>query len=364
MVPLDYSLQTPEERVKYLNAVLATFSSLELAEITKKEAERLSDYIIFAADKQERKQKKILTENRLLTIRKRETSYEGLCSKLEGGENDITHLVNPLGKTAYLSRKPTITYDRIDSTPDLKSLNDAIDKTQLAFVAATGKKKFLLKKQIIQMQQDKYILDQALNGGGWKKGSKYISEIAKTDFYDDYCFDYNDEPYNDGVISFFKPSHILALLTNYSDLKAECEGEFRNDLWYLMQDLDNLIEKTLKADYPIFYQVLIFRIDGLDNAAVAEKVYDECGVKLTSARISVIWRQRIPKLLTEQAKKDYVEWYYKNKYHSLKHCSCCRRDLPKHQYFFSRNSYAKDGWYCWCKDCRNAKNKERRAAKK
>jgi hypothetical protein len=45
-------------------------------------------------EKQDKKEKKILTENRLATVNKRETSYEGLVSQLENGEDGIYNLVN------------------------------------------------------------------------------------------------------------------------------------------------------------------------------------------------------------------------------------------------------------------------------
>ena len=40
-------------------------------------------------DKQERKEKKILTDNRMVTVNMRETSFEGLASKFENGEDGI-----------------------------------------------------------------------------------------------------------------------------------------------------------------------------------------------------------------------------------------------------------------------------------
>jgi len=49
-------------------------------------------------EKQEKKEKKILTENRLATINKREISYEGLVSQLENGEDGIYNLITDNGK--------------------------------------------------------------------------------------------------------------------------------------------------------------------------------------------------------------------------------------------------------------------------
>jgi hypothetical protein len=44
-------------------------------------------------EKEEKKEKKILTENRMTTVNKRETSFEGLVAQLENGEDGIYNLI-------------------------------------------------------------------------------------------------------------------------------------------------------------------------------------------------------------------------------------------------------------------------------
>ena len=39
--------------------------------------EILADYVVLAMEKQERKERRLLTENRMATVNKRETSFEG-----------------------------------------------------------------------------------------------------------------------------------------------------------------------------------------------------------------------------------------------------------------------------------------------
>jgi hypothetical protein len=62
--------------------------------------ESLANYLILSMEKQERrlfKEKKekqdVLTDNRMVTINKRETSFEGLVSQLENGENGIYSMI-------------------------------------------------------------------------------------------------------------------------------------------------------------------------------------------------------------------------------------------------------------------------------
>ena len=80
---LDYTLETPEERIAFVNEII---NETPPGQLTDKYLEILANYVIFAMTKQERKEKHILTDNRMVTINKRETSFEGLVEKLENGE--------------------------------------------------------------------------------------------------------------------------------------------------------------------------------------------------------------------------------------------------------------------------------------
>ena len=85
---LDYSITSPTERNELVKKILE-----ETPEPTEQYLEILSDYLINCMEKEERKQRKILTENRMLTVNKRETSFEGLASSLENGEDGIYGLI-------------------------------------------------------------------------------------------------------------------------------------------------------------------------------------------------------------------------------------------------------------------------------
>jgi hypothetical protein len=119
--------------------------------------------------------------------------------------------------------------------------------------------------------------------------------------------DENGEPVSDGIISFFNWTHISALLRNYSALKEDTYGKFSSDLYYTMLDLDNLIEKTLKEKYPLYYRLLIYKINGQSNAEIQDALDQEFGIRHSVEYLSSLWRNKIPKLLAEQAKEDYLE---------------------------------------------------------
>jgi hypothetical protein len=73
-----------------------------------------------------------------------------------------------------------------------------------------------------------------------------------------------------------------------------------------MQDLDNLIERTLKNEYPLYYKLLIYKIDGKSNADIQILLEQEFGLTYTVEYLSSLWRNKIPKLLAEKAKEDYL----------------------------------------------------------
>lgn len=76
--------------------------------------------------KEEKKEKLYLTDNRRLTIDRRETSFEGLAEKFENGEDGIYALMTN-DKNILFQPKVTITPEDIEEVPGLKDLRAAID---------------------------------------------------------------------------------------------------------------------------------------------------------------------------------------------------------------------------------------------
>ena len=72
--------------------------------------------------------------------------------------------------------------------------------------------------------------------------------------------------------------------------------------------------------------------------------------------ISSLWRQKIPKILSEKAQEQYLIWYYSNvAYGHWKKCSRCGQINLANNRFYSKNKSSRDGFYSICKECRNAK---------
>ena len=347
---LDYSLQTPQERNELVKKII---DETPPEQLTNKYLTILSDYIIFAMDKEERKKKKILTDNRMVTVNRRETSFQGLAGQLENGEDGIYNMIAN-DKNIIFMPKVTITEEDIKEIPGLKDLRDAIDNVEKQFKAATGKRKFLLKKQLIEMRQDQYVLKSAY------RQPMYMMNVTKS--FSKLQLDGKITITEDGqvksteLVSLFDQKHVSALLCNYSKLKEDAWSKFSSDSYYLMEDLDNLIERTLKDKYPLYYDLLIYKIDGKQNIEIQELLNEKHGIKHSVEYISSLWRNKIPKLLAEQAQEDYLIWHYTMQERGKwKRCSRCGEVKLAHNRFFSKNKTSKDGFYSICKCCRNKK---------
>ena len=111
----------------------------------------------------------------------------------------------------------------------------------------------------------------------------------------------------------------------------------------------------------IFYEkIVIYKIDGLQNIQIQEKIQKEFGIKHSLEYISSLWRNKIPKIIASKAEDQWLDWYYfhveKGKY---KKCSRCGQIKLAHNKYFSKNKTSKDNFYSICKECRNKKGRKK-----
>ena len=114
LIKLDYSIDSPEERNELVKKILE-----DNPEPEEKYLEILADYLILCMERQEKKERKILTENRMMTVNKRETSFEGLVSQLENGEDGIYNLISE-NKNQIFQPKVTITKKDLEEIEPLR----------------------------------------------------------------------------------------------------------------------------------------------------------------------------------------------------------------------------------------------------
>jgi hypothetical protein len=269
---LDYSIKDAAERVKYVENLM---NNIPKDKLTSKFLDTLSDYIVFAMEKNEKKEKNILTDNRMITVNKRETSYQSLVEKFENGEDGLYNLIKENDKNVLLTPKIAITKKDIAEIDALGPLREAIEITEKAEKEATGKKKFQLKKQLIEMHQEQYLIKNSYKPPMFCANT--IKSILKSDFTEHITFDENNEPISDGLITLFNPEHICALLCNYTSLKTGLQGKFSNDFYYIIEDLDNLINITLKENFPLYYDLVMYKIAGMQNVEIQKLLKEKYG---------------------------------------------------------------------------------------
>lgn len=346
---LDYAIEDMQERNKIVHRIIDTIPEEKL---TSYYLEELTKYLTITPNN--KKERKVLTNNRMTTVNKREISFEGLISKLQNGEDGIYSFMTGGDKNIYLVPKIQITEEDKETVPGLKELIEQIKRLEKQQKKARGKKKYLLTKQLIEARQQQYVLKSSYKPPIF--GSKIVRTISKIEFNENITINKDGEPISDGLISFFNPQHVCHLLCNYSDIKQDSWGNFQNDLYYLMQDFDDLVDKALKEKYPVFYLIVILKIDGLTNKEILKQIKEKYDITYSIQYLSKIWRKKIPKIIAETAKKDWLIWHYTfEEKGQWKRCSKCHEIKLAHPYFFTKNRTSKDGWYSLCKDCRNKK---------
>lgn len=356
---LDFRLKTAEERTALVEKIIAETPEQNL---TNTYLKAMTDYILFVGDRNQTKKEKkkkspILTKNREVTNRKRQISYEDLAAGLENGEDGIHALINQ-DKNQLLDYRESITEKDIQDVPHMREYENLIKclKVQLA-LCDEGKKKYSLKKQIIETYQQMYSLKASYYG--WPARSRVsgqLKDMSRMNIVEHITFDSNQMPQSDAAITFFNPVHISFLLTYYSALKQDSYDDLESDMRWMLIDLENLVTRTLKEE-PILMSLLEYKVDGYSNSEIVAMLENEYGVTHSDQYYSTIWRKKIPKMIADQAKKDYVNWYFMEKERgNWKTCGCCGETKLAHPLFFAHNSSG-DSYYSICKDCKSRKYK-------
>lgn len=302
-----------------------------------------------------KKGKYILTPNRMVTVDKREISFQGFSENLENQESGIYNFITEADKNVLLTPKIQITEQDIQDILPLAELRKAIDLIEKQKNAAIGRRKALLTKHLIEMRKDQYVIKNAF------KQPVVVTKVIrnfgkKLHLNENITINEKGEPESDGLISLFNPTHISCLLCNYTNLKKELSGKIENDFYYLINDFEKLINKTLCGDYAIYLDLIKLKFKDKTSKQIAEALLQKYGYTYSTEYISILWRKKIPKLLADKAKQDWIVWHYtfeeKGKW---KKCSKCQEIKLAHPYFFTKNKTSKDGWYSICKCCRNQK---------
>lgn len=360
-IKMDYTLPTAEERKAKVEEILASTPSERLS---SQYLHKLAKYIVEPITKEEKKEndKKILTDNRMKTVNTREVSFEGIVGKMETGEDGIYNLITD-DKNIIFYRKSSITEEDLEDIPPLKQLCQDIVQIKSQIKKSRGRKAYLLGQQLIEMYKDQYVIKDAYKPTIKMHKVNLIKTLPQLNL-DEHITIYRKkqlEVSSDSLINLYDKNHISILLCNYSKLKEDSWDKFQSDIHWLMEDLDNLIDLTFAEKYPMYLDLLIYKIDGRTNAEIQELLEKDYGVKHSVEYLSALWRNKIPKMIAETAKDEYLIWYYSTqKYGKWKKCTRCGQVKLACNRFFSKNSASKDGFYSICKQCRNKKPNQKK----
>lgn len=349
MIKLDYKIESPEERKKLVEQILE-----ENPNPSEQYLEILADYLVLCMEKKEKKERKILTDNRKITMNKRETSFEGFTEKIEGGEDCIYNLIQE-DKNVIFRPKDKITKKDLEEIPFLRQLHDAIEAWEEKSKTVEGKDAYIYKHALIEMRKDQYIIRD-----GYRKPIRFtqITPSKAPIYFEDTTSEFTSDnrPIYSGA-SFMDPNIVSLILSNYSKLKQDGWGDFVNDTWYFMLDFDKLAGEAL-APYPFYARLVELKVDGLPNIEIQKTLFDEFGATHSIEYISTLWKNKIPKIIADKAEDQFLEWYFSTQEKGVyKKCNRCGQVKLANSKYFSKNSSSKDGWYSICKECRN-KNKK------
>ena len=353
MIKLDYSLESPEERNQLVQQILDEPRDEEDA-LKSGYLEVLADYLILCMEKQEKKERKILTDNRLVTINRRETSYEGLVSQFENGEDGIYGIMTE-DKNQIFQPKVKITPQDRAEIPCLQQLKESIEYWEQKMQTATGRDAYIIKKTLIELRKDQYVIKNA-----YRRPIVFTQAVRSSKNFipldGEISIDENGRAIGKGI-TLTDPAVCSAILCNYSRLKQDSWGNFESDTWYLIYDFENICDRALK-DYPLYMKIVEYKIDGMQNIDIQEAIQQEFGIKHSLEYISSLWRKKIPQLIASAAEDQYLDWYFmKEAKGEYKRCSRCGQVKLANNKYFSINKTSKDGWYSICKCCRSVKGK-------
>ena len=205
------------------------------------------------------------------------------------------------------------------------------------------------------MRKDQYVIKNAYTKPIYCMN--LIKSFSRLDLSEEIKITKDGDVVSSGMINLFNPVHISALLCNYSRLKEDSWAAFSGDAKWMIMDLEKIVDLALKEKFPLYYDIVIYKIDGKKNTEIQDLLEQKYEIRHSVEYISSLWRNKIPKIIAEKAKEEYLIWYYTYvEKGQWKKCSRCGQIKLAHNKFFSKNKTSKDGYYSICKECRNKKN--------
>ena len=121
-------------------------------------------------------------------------------------------------KNVLLTHKKEITDKDLEEIKALRDLKEAIKILEEQEKKATGKKRYKLKKWLIEMHQEQYVIKDSYKPTMASSGAA-VKNLTKISLNEHITIDEKGEPISNCAISFFNLNHVFILFFNYSLLK-------------------------------------------------------------------------------------------------------------------------------------------------
>jgi hypothetical protein len=156
---LDTHLKTSEERLAFVNNLLAdpNFTPSEA------ELEWMANYLTYPLEVEERRERKIMTDNRKVTIEAHETSFDSLASKFEAGDDALEAISQSRTslKERITPRKRPITQRELNEVPGLRAVRDASQFWYQKSKTSTGRAAYIASRSFREDSALMYTLRDA-----------------------------------------------------------------------------------------------------------------------------------------------------------------------------------------------------------
>ena len=201
---LDYTIEEIDRRLEEVKEICDEHED----ELENRNLEQMADYLIYQMEKQEKKERRILTPNRLVTVNKRETSFEGIVSKFEKNQDGVYGIMNE-DKNTILTHKVSITAKDVEEIPFLKQIRESIAKLK-----TIPDRNYIVQQAIIDLSQTQYMVKNAYRKPMRAKGTPPPSQPNV-----DWC----------QLLDFTNWNTVSAVLKYYSKLKTTASEKFETD---------------------------------------------------------------------------------------------------------------------------------------
>jgi hypothetical protein len=209
----------------------------------------------------------------------------------------------------------------------------------------------MLKKVRSELLQELPLIKDRIRGTIYFKKLDKGSPVYDLDCDTGYVNEQGDYvEISENKIELNNPQHLFALMDNYAELKEGVWDKPDSDLWILLHEFENLVEKSDLEPYE--KDILVFKIDKMTGEDICLEINSRYEMELTDDNLSRIYNTYIPNKLAETYKDLYEEWLYTYKLKGeYKTCKKCKKVKLLNSRNFYKEPKGKDGFKSSCIKC-------------